>query len=208
MDMTTSEKAAYLKGLLDATNFEDKDTKKILGAFLKVFNSLVEDVEANAENIDNIDSRLSEVDEDLGAVESIVYGDFEDEISFADDDFDEEPFDFSEDEIDDDLEEDELDDDFDEDDFDFEGDEIDDEEFEDEAEVAPAPEAQTEVKAETQPEVYEDPEEEEDGEELYEIECPACHETIYLQESVILGGAVDCPACGEPLEFDIEFEEE
>ena len=49
---------------------------------------------------------------------------------------------------------------------------------------------------------------EEDGEEMYEIECPACHETIYLQESVILEGAVDCPNCGEPLEFDIEFEEE
>ena len=51
-------------------------------------------------------------------------------------------------------------------------------------------------------------EEEEDGEEMYEIECPACHETIYLQESVILEGEVDCPNCGEPLEFDIEFEEE
>ena len=115
MDMTTSEKVAYLKGLIDATNFADKDTKKIFGAFLKVFNSLVEDVEANAENIDNIDSRLSEVDEDLGAVESMVYGDFEDEISFDDDDFEEEPFDFSEEELDEDLEDEEIEDDFDED---------------------------------------------------------------------------------------------
>lgn len=214
MDMTTSEKVAYLKGLLDATNFEDKDTKKILGAFLKVFNSLVEDVEANAENIDNIDSRLTEVDEDLGAVEAMVYGDYEDEISF-DDDFEEEPFDFSDDEIDDDLEEDEIDDDFDDEDFDFENDEPD-EDFEDEVEEASAPEMdveepETESEAEVEEETEEETEEfddEEDGEELYEIECPACHETIYLQESVILAGGVDCPACGEPLEFDIEFEEE
>lgn len=202
MDMTTSEKVAYLKGLLDATNFEDKDTKKIFGAFLKVFNSLVEDVEANAQNIDNIDSRLSEVDEDLGAVESMVYGDFEDEAVF-DDDFDEEPYDFSEEEIDEDMDEDELDDEFDEDDFDYESDELDDY---DEPEQTPETATEPETDLETSEEIED--EDEEDGEELYEIECPACHETIYLQESVILAGSVDCPACGEPLEFDIEFEEE
>ena len=206
MDMTTSEKVAYLKGLMDATDFEDKDTKKLFGAFLKVFNSLVEDVEANAENIDNIDSRLSEVDEDLGAVEAIVYGDFEDEIFADDEDFEDESFAFSDDELDDELEDEEFDDD-----FDFESDELDDDEFEGEVkepETALEPETEDETEDETEEEAEDDFEDEEDGEELYEIECPACHETIYLQESVILGGAVDCPACGEPLEFDIEFEEE
>lgn len=202
MDMTTSEKVAYLKGLLDATNFEDKDTEKIFGAFLKVFKSLVEDVEANAENIDNIDSRLSEVDEDLGAVEAMVYGDYEDEeLNFLQDDYDDEDvYDFSEpaEEMYD-LEESEDEYDFDDEDFDdadYDDElELEDEELEEESEtVEPEPEAEIE--------------EESEEEELYEIECPACHETIYLQESVILGGGVDCPACGEPLEFDIEFEEE
>ncbi len=49
--------------------------------------------------------------------------------------------------------------------------------------------------------------EDEDDSEMYEVECPACHETIYLEESVILDGNVECPNCGEELEFDIEFDD-
>ena len=90
---------------------------------------------------------------------------------------------------------------------DFEGDELE-EDLEEEIEEEPEIEAQPAAEPETEEEAEEGFDDEEDGEELYEIECPACHETIYLQESVILGGSVDCPACGEPLEFDIEFEEE
>lgn len=175
--MTTAEKVAYLKGLTDATEFESKDKKKLFSTLMNVLQSLADDVEANTENIDNIDSHLNEVDEDLGMVESIIYGEEDEDddegfhegadYAFRDDDFDdssdsEDDFDFSSDEDDDDLESDDDDDD--------DGDS--------------------------------------DNEEMYEIECPACHETIYLQESVILEGGVDCPNCGEPLEFDVEFEDE
>lgn len=204
--MTTAEKIAYLKGIIAASNISDTQTKRIYDAMVAVLDSLAEDVEFNADNIDNIDSRLSEVDEDLDAVENFVFTDemFE---NYAEDDFAEVDDDFSEDDF-------AEDDDFEEDDDDFdEYDELDDDEFEEEPVEAPAPQspapAPVAPAAEEAREEDEEPlEDEEDGEEMYEIECPACHETIYLQESVILDGAVDCPNCGEPLEFDIEFEEE
>ena len=192
--MNTLEKIAYLKGIIAASNISDSQTKRIYEAILSVLDSIAEDVEFNANNIDNIDSRLSEVDEDLDAVESLVFGD----DMFASDDFAE---DYSEDAYDaeeDDFEE--YEDYAEEDDFSAEDDEAledeleeDDDSLDDDEDDALAEEFD---------------EDEEQGEEMYEIECPACHETIYLQESVILDGGVDCPNCGEPLEFDIEFEEE
>ena len=192
--MTTLEKIAYLKGIIAASNISDSQTKRIYEAILSVLDSIAEDVEFNANNIDNIDSRLSEVDEDLDAVESLVFGD----DMFDSDDFAE---DYSEDAYDaeeDDFEE--YEDYSEEDDFSAE----DDEALEDELEEGDDSLDDDEDDALAE----EFDEDEEQGEEMYEIECPACHETIYLQESVILDGGVDCPNCGEPLEFDIEFEEE
>ena len=47
-------------------------------------------------------------------------------------------------------------------------------------------------------------EEDDDEEECYyEVTCPACSETICLSEDVIEDGQIDCPNCGECLEFDI-----
>ena len=54
----------------------------------------------------------------------------------------------------------------------------------------------------------------EDGEEpvFYELTCPACGHTITIDEDVLDLGGIDCPNCGESLEFDgvepIEDEEE
>lgn len=207
--MTTLEKIAYLKGIIAASNISDTQTKRIYEAMLDVLDSIAEDVEFNADNIDNIDSRLSEVDEDLDAVESLVFGDelFED---YAEDD----------DEGDDD--DDDFIDEYDADDFDdYEDEAEDDDDFMDDADdientdipfAVPAVAKEPSPAADDSDDDMDDDDfeedDEEDGEEMYEIECPACHETIYLQESVILEGAVDCPNCGEPLEFDIEFEEE
>lgn len=193
--MTSAEKLAYLKGVIDASHITDSKQEKIYKAVIDLLDSIVEDIDFNAENIDNIDSRLSEVDEDLELVESILYDDElddgfeedeEEDYDESDEDFDAAAFlnsldfDDEEDEI---PEEDEEEEDSEPEEEDFEDDELDDELDDEELE-------------------------DEEGEEMYEIECPACHETIYLQESVILDGGVDCPNCGEPLEFDIEFEEE
>ena len=46
----------------------------------------------------------------------------------------------------------------------------------------------------------------EDDTEYYEVECPACHEVICVDEGILEEGSVECPNCGEKLEFEIEFE--
>ncbi len=43
-----------------------------------------------------------------------------------------------------------------------------------------------------------------DDEELYEITCPTCGDTILLDESMIDEGCINCPNCDELLEFDYE----
>ena len=45
------------------------------------------------------------------------------------------------------------------------------------------------------------------GNELYEVECPACGEAIYLDESMFDEEYIECPECGEKLELDIDFED-
>ncbi len=43
-----------------------------------------------------------------------------------------------------------------------------------------------------------------DDDEFYEVTCPACDECFDVDEETLLDGGVDCPACGEHLEFDID----
>ncbi len=43
----------------------------------------------------------------------------------------------------------------------------------------------------------------EDG-DLYEIVCPSCGDSIYLDEDMVEEGEMDCPNCGEHLEFDFD----
>ncbi|MCR4594855.1 MAG: hypothetical protein K5761_07345 [Clostridiales bacterium] len=44
--------------------------------------------------------------------------------------------------------------------------------------------------------------------EMYEVECPNCHELVYFNAESILDGAAECPSCGQELEFDLEETEE
>ena len=43
-----------------------------------------------------------------------------------------------------------------------------------------------------------------DDEELYEVTCPSCGDTILLDESIIEEGSMNCPNCNELLEFDYD----
>ncbi len=43
-----------------------------------------------------------------------------------------------------------------------------------------------------------------DEDELYEVECPACNDIIYLDEDMMAEGGIVCPNCGTDLEFDLE----
>ena len=42
--------------------------------------------------------------------------------------------------------------------------------------------------------------------EVYEVECPNCHDIIYLDEEMLEDEGIDCPNCGTPLEFDFDGE--
>ena len=41
---------------------------------------------------------------------------------------------------------------------------------------------------------------------IYEVECPVCGEVINFDEETLEAGAIPCPNCGENLEFDFEDE--
>ncbi len=41
-----------------------------------------------------------------------------------------------------------------------------------------------------------------DDDEIYEVVCPTCKDTICLNEDMLNEGSIDCPGCGELLEFD------
>ncbi|MBS4785338.1 MAG: hypothetical protein KH009_04415 [Clostridiales bacterium] len=43
----------------------------------------------------------------------------------------------------------------------------------------------------------------EDG-ELYEVTCPSCGDTICITEAMLDEGSINCPGCGELLEFDFD----
>ena len=46
-----------------------------------------------------------------------------------------------------------------------------------------------------------------DEDTIYEVECPVCGEVINFDEETLEAGAIPCPNCGESLEFDFEDEE-
>lgn len=43
-----------------------------------------------------------------------------------------------------------------------------------------------------------------DDEELYEVTCPACGDTVCINESILDEGSINCPNCNELLEFDFD----
>lgn len=51
-------------------------------------------------------------------------------------------------------------------------------------------------------------EDEDDDEDYYEMECPACHDKIYIDEGMLEEGGIACPNCGTDLEFDFDTDDE
>lgn len=124
-NMTSSEKVAYLKGLLDGMKLADEDTAKLLGAVIEVLGDITGDLDELSEFCDDLADQIDEIDQDLSIVEDDLYDD-------EDDDFD----------------------DFDED------------------------------------------------SEYYEVVCPKCGDEICVSEDILIEGGIECPNCGENLEFD------
>ena len=55
----------------------------------------------------------------------------------------------------------------------------------------------------------EDWDEEDDEEPLFfEVTCPACEKTITVDEDVLNLGSIQCPNCGEMMEFEFDEDDE
>lgn len=55
---------------------------------------------------------------------------------------------------------------------------------------------------------YEDDDFEDDIDELYETTCPACNNTIRFDYEQAAQGGMDCPNCGEHLQFELEDDDD
>ena len=153
--MTISEKAAYLKGLMDGIGL---DTDKAEGKMIAAMVELLGDVTKKLTDIEDttiaISDELDEIEEDLDAIEDYIL-DEEDDDDYEDEDWDDE--------------EDE------DDDFDYDSEEGFD--FGDEDSI------------------------------IYEVQC-VCGEVINFDEETLEIGFIDCPNCGEKLEFSLEDDED
>jgi hypothetical protein len=57
---------------------------------------------------------------------------------------------------------------------------------------------------------YDDDDDDEDfdDEDLYEVTCPTCGDTICVNEDMLEEGSINCPNCNELLEFDFDGDDE
>ena len=69
--MNISEKVAYIKGLAEGLNVDDK----IVNAILDVLGDIAKEVSGLHEEVDTLGAYIEEIDEDLGALEEDFYGD-------------------------------------------------------------------------------------------------------------------------------------
>ena len=150
--MTISEKAAYLKGLMDGLEL---DTEKAEGKMIAAIVELLGDVTKRVADIEEttiaISDELDEIEEDLDAIEDYIL--------------------------------DEEDEDWDEDEDDFEDWDDEDENYEEGFDFG------------------------DEDSIIYEVKC-ACGEIINFDEETLEEGSMECPNCGELLEFSLEDDED
>ena len=96
--MTISEKAAYLKGLMDGLNL---DTEKAEGKMISAIVELLADVTKKLTDVEDttiaISDELDEIEEDLDAIEDYIMDDEDDDYDDEDeDDYDDEDEDYEE----------------------------------------------------------------------------------------------------------------
>ena len=142
-NMTLSERAAYLKGILEGMNNEDK----VISLMADILRDMALEIEDHQDQIDEICEAVDSIDEDLEQLAEDFYED-DGESDFEDDD----------------------EEDFDED--------------------------------------YPEDEELFDDDDLYELTCPTCGDTVCINGAMLAEGTIDCPNCGEKLEFDTDDLEE
>ena len=99
--MTISEKAAYLKGLMDGLNL---DTEKAEGKMIAAIVDLMGDVTRRLADVEEttiaISDELDEIEEDLDAIEDYILDEDEDDDEDWDDDDDDYDFDDEDEDMD------------------------------------------------------------------------------------------------------------
>lgn len=176
--MTISEKAAYLKGLVEGLG-ADKDSRdgKLWSCVTDIMADIAHELEELQDSSLDFADTLDEFGDELSYLEEITC-DLDSPIDFDDD-------------CDGNCEECGLCD-YDEDDD--EGDVV---AFADFAEPSEEEDAENEAASE------DDEELEYDG-VVYDVTCPSCGEEISFDEETLEKGSITCPKCGEILEFDLD----
>lgn len=131
--MDICEKIAYIKGLAEGLSLDEATKEgKILAAVIDLLGDITEEICDIEEGCEELMEQIDAVDEDLSAVEEIIYDDDDCDC-----------------------------------DCDCCG---------------------------------------EDCDEVYEIECPACNDIIYLDGEMLEEEGMTCPNCGTELEFDFDVD--
>ena len=88
--MTISEKAAYLKGLMDGLNLDtDKAEGKMIAAMVELLGDMTKRITDIEETTIAISDELDEIEEDLDAIEDYILDEVEDEDEDYEDEDDE-----------------------------------------------------------------------------------------------------------------------
>ena len=106
--MTLSEKAAYLKGLMDGIKLDtEKDENRLLKAVVDLLQDMAVSIDDLEDNAIAVSDELDEIEENLDAIDEFLMDEDDDYDDEFDDDFDEdfdydlgdEDFDFDEDPV-------------------------------------------------------------------------------------------------------------
>ena len=150
--MTTAEKVAYLKGLMEGMNIDKESNEgKLFSVIADILNDVALDIEDLENDVFDLGEDVDAISDDLSDVEDYL---FEDEDEDDEDDYDD-------------------DEDYDEDDYD------DDEDYDEDEEPL-----------------------------FFEVTCPECEKTITVDEDVLALGSIQCPNCGEMMEFEFDEDDE
>ena len=82
--MTASEKVAYIRGLMDAIEWDDSPNTKIMKSIVDVLEDLALTTADLEDGVAELSEEIDVIDEDLGALEDDFYG--EDECDCCGDD--------------------------------------------------------------------------------------------------------------------------
>lgn len=82
--MNYTEKAAFIKGLIEGLKMdENKDEVKVLNAITDLLEEIAQSVTELEDKAIFTEEMLDVLDEDLGSVEEVVYGSYDDDMKYS-----------------------------------------------------------------------------------------------------------------------------